>query len=84
MITSQCINCDVCEAACPNGAIYMGAEIYHIDPQRCTECLGHFPEPRCRLLCPVDCIPLDPRHRETKAELRAKLRRLQQEPQDVS
>ena len=37
-ITDQCINCDVCEPECPNGAIFMGAEIYVIDPHKCTEC----------------------------------------------
>jgi ferredoxin len=76
MITTQCINCDVCEPVCPNSAISAGAEIYEIDPQHCTECAGHFAEPQCRLVCPVDCIPLDPRHRETPEELLAKYRRL--------
>ena len=56
MITDQCINCDVCEPECPNGAISQGEEIYEIDPHKCTECVGHFPEPQCRLVCPVDCI----------------------------
>jgi ferredoxin len=32
MITDECINCDVCEPECPNDAIYMGPEIYEIDP----------------------------------------------------
>ncbi|MDA0234629.1 MAG: 4Fe-4S binding protein, partial [Proteobacteria bacterium] len=27
MITDECINCDVCEPECPNGAIYQGEEI---------------------------------------------------------
>ncbi|MFM8508775.1 MAG: YfhL family 4Fe-4S dicluster ferredoxin, partial [Betaproteobacteria bacterium] len=48
MITDECINCDVCEPECPNDAIAMGAEHYDIDPQRCTECVGHFEEPQCR------------------------------------
>src|SRR5690606_40909609 len=39
MITDECINCDVCEPACPNQAITMGPEIYEIDPARCTECV---------------------------------------------
>ena len=38
-ITDQCINCDVCEPECPNGAISMGEEIYVIDPRKCTECV---------------------------------------------
>ena len=60
LITDECINCDVCEPQCPNDAISMGAEIYEIDPRRCTECIGHFDEPQCRVVCPVDCIPVDP------------------------
>ena len=71
-ITDQCINCDVCEPECPNEAISMGAEIYEIDPLRCTECVGHFEAPRCREVCPVDCIPLDPAHVETPEQLLAK------------
>ncbi len=33
MITDECINCDVCEPECPNGAISQGPEIYVIDPE---------------------------------------------------
>ena len=47
MITDECINCDVCEPECPNDAIYMGIEIYEIDPNKCTECVGHFDAPQC-------------------------------------
>ena len=75
-ITDACINCDVCEPVCPNQAIAMGVEIYQIDPDRCTECVGHFDEPQCRSLCPVDCIPNDPRHPETQADLQRKYERL--------
>lgn len=78
-ITSECINCDVCEPACPNTAIYQGPEIYEIDPDRCTECVGHFDEPQCVAVCPVDCIPKDEMHVETVDELMAKYKRLQEE-----
>ena len=78
-ITDQCINCDVCEPECPNGAISMGEEIYVIDWRRCTECVGHFEQPQCREVCPVDCIPLDPEHAETREELTAKYERLEAE-----
>jgi ferredoxin len=71
-ITDQCINCDVCEPECPNGAISMGPEIYVIDARRCTECVGHYDAPRCVEVCPVDCIPLDPEHDESHDELLAK------------
>lgn len=72
MITDECINCDVCEPECPNNAISAGEEIYVIDPNLCTECIGHYDEPQCQQVCPVDCIPLDPERRETGDELMAK------------
>ncbi len=77
MITDDCINCDVCEPACPNGAISMGELIYQIDPDKCTECVGHFDEPQCQQLCPVACIPIDLQHQETPSQLQAKFIRLQ-------
>ncbi|HKA39789.1 MAG TPA: YfhL family 4Fe-4S dicluster ferredoxin [Burkholderiales bacterium] len=76
IITDECINCDVCEPECPNQAISQGEEYYVIDPRRCTECVGHFDEPQCVKVCPVDCIPLDPNHVETKEQLHAKYLRL--------
>ena len=75
-ITHDCINCDVCEPVCPNQAIFQGAQIYQIDPARCTECVGHFDRPQCVAVCPVDCIPKDPAHAETQEQLLAKYRRL--------
>ena len=75
-ITHECINCDVCEPECPNDAISQGIEIYQIDPELCTECVGHFDTPQCRQVCPVDCIPLDPEHAETQEQLLQKYRRL--------
>ena len=75
-ITDECINCDVCEPECPNGAIAQGPEVYVIDPRRCTECVGHFDEPQCRKVCPVDCIPLNPEWTESQEALRAKYERL--------
>lgn len=68
-ITTQCINCDVCEPECPNQAIYFGQEIYEIDPSKCTECVGHFDEPQCVQVCPVDCIPKHPDHLESQEQL---------------
>lgn len=75
-ITEECINCDVCEPVCPNLAIYMGAVIYEIAPDLCTECVGHFDVPQCQLYCPVDCIPHDPAHVESVAQLLIKSQRL--------
>jgi ferredoxin len=76
MITDECINCDVCAPVCPNEAIYMGEAIYEIEPDLCTECVGHFDEPQCRTVCPVDCIPVNPGHIESVQALTAKYQRL--------
>ena len=76
-ITSECINCDVCEPECPNQAISMGEEFYVIDTARCTECVGHFDEPQCVQVCPVECIPVHPEHVETREQLQAKYDLLQ-------
>ena len=81
MITDECINCDVCEPECPNGAISQGEEIYVIDAQKCTECVGHFDEPQCVAVCPVDCIPPNPAHAETREQLQQKYERLMAQKQ---
>jgi len=75
-ISDECINCDVCEPECPNGAISQGDEIYIIDPNLCTECVGHFDTPQCVEVCPVDCIDKDPDHEESEVDLQAKYDRL--------
>lgn len=72
IITDECINCDVCEPECPNGAISQGEEIYQINPSLCTECVGHYNEPQCIEVCPVDCITLNPAIVESKEQLQAK------------
>ncbi len=72
LINDECINCDVCEPECPNSAITQGDEIYEIDPNLCTECVGHYDEPQCIEVCPVDCILVDPDHEESKEELMQK------------
>ena len=76
MITDECINCDVCELECPNGAIAQGEEIYEIDPNKCTECVGHFDTPQCIEVCPVDCIIPNPDHAEDKDQLQQKFLKL--------
>lgn len=69
IINALCVNCDVCEPACPNGAISQGEVIYEIAPERCTECVGHYDEPQCIEVCPVECIDLDPAHPESREHL---------------
>ncbi len=76
LIFDECINCDVCEPECPNGAITQGEEIYEIDPKLCTECVGHFNTPQCIEVCPVDCIIIDPEHKETQEQLQEKYQKL--------
>lgn len=76
MITEECINCDVCEPECPNGAISQSENIYVIDSDKCTECVGHFSTPQCVDVCPVDCIPQDPAHVESKEQLNSKFEKL--------
>lgn len=75
-ITDECINCDVCEPECPNEAISPGPEIYEINPELCTECVGHYDTPQCKEVCPVDCIFVDPEHEETREALRLKFEAL--------
>ena len=76
MITEACTACDACEPVCPNKAISLGAEYYEIDPRLCTECIGHHDEPQCVVVCPVECIDLDPQHAESREQLQAKYERL--------
>ena len=78
-ITDECINCDVCEPVCPNNAIYQGQEIYEINPDLCTECVGHFDAPQCVEVCPIDCIPLNPDVVENKEQLLEKYVRITKE-----
>ena len=54
----------------------MGEEIYVIEPRKCTECVGHFAQPQCVEVCPVDCIVLDPAVVESREQLEDKYQRL--------
>ena len=55
-ITDDCINCGLCEAECPTGAISEGDYVYVIDPDKCNECAGYHDQPRCVVVGPVDCF----------------------------
>ena len=68
-ITDDCINCDVCESECPNKAISQGEEIYEINSNLCTECVGHYDEPQCQQVCPVDCILLNPMNSDSEEQM---------------
>ncbi len=70
LIKKSCINCDMCQPECPNNAISMGSDIYEIDPLRCTECVGHYDQPTCMQVCPINnTIIYDPAHKETNEQL---------------
>ena len=76
IINDDCTGCDACVEPCPNNAISAGSPIYVIDPDKCTECVGHYDTPQCREVCPVDCIPQDPNHVESQEQLMAKFKKL--------
>lgn len=77
IISEECINCDLCRPECPNEAISQGeVGYYYIDPQRCTECVGHHADSQCVSVCPVDCISVDPNYVEDHAALMDKYNRL--------
>lgn len=83
IIDELCINCDVCEPVCPNQAIYMGEEIYEINPDLCTECVGHHDEPQCIEVCPVECIDPHPEHQESQDDLMQKFLKLTQQAENT-
>jgi len=68
-ITSDCINCGACEPECPNDAISEGDEIYVIDPDLCTECVGFYDHEACQAVCPVECCLPDPTRTENEGTL---------------
>ena len=78
-ITEECINCGACEPECPNNAISQGDEIYVIDPDLCTECVGFYDHEECQAVCPVECCLPDPKHVETEASLIQKALKLHPE-----
>ena len=60
----------MCEPECPNDAIYMGTDIYEIDSNLCTECVGHYDKPTCQSVCPItNTIITDPERVETQEQL---------------
>ena len=71
-ITDDCINCDICEPECPNMAISQGDDIYVIQFDLCTECVGHYEVSQCIEVCPVDCIVIDTDELETPEQLQQK------------
>ena len=83
IITDDCINCDVCEPECPNGAISQGEEIYVIDPNLCTECVGFYDQEACQAVCPVECCLPDPKRPEPEAQLLERSLRLHPDNEEL-
>jgi ferredoxin len=54
--------------------------IYEINPNLCTECVGHFDTPQCEEVCPIDCIPMNPDVVETHEALMQKYYQLTLKP----
>ena len=82
-ITEACINCGACEPECPNEAISQGSDIYVIDQERCTECVGFHEKEACQVVCPVECCLPDPAKTETEAELIARAAALHPEDAEL-
>ena len=78
-ILDDCIACDACREECPNEAIEEGDPIYLIEPDLCTECVGHYDEPACISVCPVDAIIPDSDNVESIEELKYKHKKIQEE-----
>lgn len=55
-ITEECISCGACVPECPTESITEGDIIYVINEATCVECDGHFDEPQCLSVCPVESI----------------------------
>jgi ferredoxin len=82
-ITDECIACGSCESECPNEAITEGDDIYVIDPNKCTECVGFYDSQQCFDVCPVEAPVADPDHAETHEQLLAKFRKLNPDKEPV-
>jgi ferredoxin len=53
-ITSQCISCNLCLSACPNGAVKMVDDRPWIDPNLCKNCNDTvYTVPQCQAGCPT-------------------------------
>ena len=81
VITSECVNCGACEPVCPNSAITAGDDIYLINPDLCTECVGFHGEEACAAVCPVDCCVPDPKRPETEDQNYGKLAKIHPDKQ---
>ena len=56
-----------------NGSI---VEVFVIDPNTCTECVGFHDEEQCAVVCPVDCCVPDPNNEEAEELLLERAREI--------
>ena len=75
-INDECIACGACESECPNEAITEGEDIYVIDPDKCTECVGFYNSQQCYDVCPVEAPVRDEDNPESHDDLLAKFHKL--------
>lgn len=68
-ITDDCVNCGACESVCPSQGISKGPDIFVIDPELCSECVGFHHTQQCARVCPVDCCEVDPERVESEEVL---------------
>ena len=76
LINDACTACDACKPVCPNEASSVGDPIYVIDSFKCTECVGAHDEQQCKLVCPADCIVVNPDFTESPEQLQEKYQSL--------
>ena len=79
MISEDCISCGACEDECPNDAISLGDDIFVIDPDLCSECVGLHDTQKCAEVCPVECCVPDPERRESEDVLFERAERIHAE-----
>jgi len=83
MISEDCISCGACEDECPNDAISLGDDIFVIDPDLCSECVGLHDRQKCAEVCPVECCVPDPERRESEDVLFERAERIHAEREVV-
>lgn len=59
IIAKKCVNCEMCEPDCPQGAISFDGTTFVINKDLCTECKDVYPTPKCISVCPVHCVKRD-------------------------
>lgn len=58
-IIDGCVNCHACLPLCPSEAIIEARPHFMIQPHLCSECEGHYADPQCASICPIEGAILD-------------------------